>query len=165
MNSIVQSVRGLDTKMNNCKSTVEFGGMMRIKRGIKQKSQRSQIANSYTNIQHSNKKAPAETETKLEPTRGKLNGHMVTTLRDSGCSTVCVDKRLVKPEQLTGIYKACKLMDGTSKTFETATVALDTPYIKDDRILVMCIDDLEFGIVIGDIPGARCKCNPDPNGR
>ena len=52
-------------KMDNCKSTAEFGGMIRMKRGIKQKSQRRQIASSYTNVQHSNKQVPEETETKL----------------------------------------------------------------------------------------------------
>ena len=151
-------------KAETCRTT-EYGGMLRMKRWTKHTPRRSRIVNSTINLRHGEEQVTPAAETNLTRTEEKINGHRVTTLRDSGCSTVCVNKRLVKPEQLTGIYKTCRLMDGTNKRFETATVNLDTPYIKQDRILVMCIEDLEFGIVIGDIPGVRCKCSPDPNWR
>ena len=88
------------------------------------------MVNSTTNLRHGEEQVTPAAETKGTPNEGKINGHRVTILRDSGCSTVCVNKRLVKPEQLTGIYKTCRLMDGTNRRFETATVNLDTPYIK-----------------------------------
>ena len=97
----------------------------------------------------------------LKPTKGRINGHVATTLRDTGCTTVCVNDKLVLPKQRTGRYKTCTLIDGTRKRFEIATVDLDTPYIKQNQVSVMCVKKLEFDIVVGDVPGARCKCNPD----
>ena len=73
----------------------------------------------------------------------------------------CVNEKLFQTHQLTGQYQVCKMIDGTEKRFKTAEVDIDTPYIKQQRASVVCIKDLEFGIVIGDITGARCKCNPN----
>ena len=149
-------------KTEMCRSTSEFGGMLRTKRTT-QKSKRS--ANSHINTQRHIKQTQADTKNVLKPIKGKLNGQLVNTLRDSGCSTICVNKKLVLPEQRTGIYRKCKLMDGTQKEFEIARVNIDTPYIKQERVPVMCVKDLEFDIVIGDVTGARCKCNPNLNWR
>ena len=73
-----------------------------------------------------------------------------------------MNKRLVAPKQLTGRYKICTLMDGAEKRFETAIVDIDTPYIK-QRMQVVCVENPEFDLIIGDVDGARCKCNPDSN--
>ena len=35
--------------------------------------------------------------------------------------------------------------------------------MKQDKISMMCVEELDFGIVVGDIPGARCKCSSNPN--
>ena len=51
-------------------------------------------------------------------------------LRDTG-STACVVKTdFVKPEQMTGSYELCMLIDGVIKHFPTATVEIDTPFYK-----------------------------------
>ena len=71
---------------------------------------------------------------------------------------MCVNKKFVLPEQLTGRYKTCQLKDGTEKRFETATISIDTPYIKHGQIPVLCIEDPEVDRII---KGARCKCNPN----
>ena len=53
-------------------------------------------------------------------------------------------------------------MDGTEKRYEVARVDLDTPYVKQDQVAVLCVEDLEFDIIVGEVLGARCQCDPDP---
>ena len=64
-------------------------------------------------------------------------------------------------QQITGQYKKCRLMDGTEKIFETAIISVDTPYIKQRQMAVMCVENLEVDLIIGNIQGARCECDPD----
>ena len=148
-------------KAETSRANTEFGGMLKTT----QRTNPQRTANNTINTGHCNKQGKKASVTKLKPAKGKINGRRVTTLRDSGCTTICVNKSLVLPTQLTGKYRMCKMMDGTRKRFEMATVALDTPYIQQDKISVMCVEELDFGIVVGDIPGARCKCSPNPNWR
>ena len=49
-------------------------------------------------------------------------------MRDTGSTTCVVKKSLVKPEQMTGSYELCMLIDGIVKRYPTAMVELDTPY-------------------------------------
>ena len=100
---------------------------------------------------------------RFQPAKGKVNNHVVNTVRDTGCSTVCVNKKLVLPEQFTGRHKMCDLIDGTTKTFETAKVNIDTPYIRRKHMPVMCIENPPYDLVIGEVEGARCKCDPNPS--
>lgn len=59
---------------------------------------------------------------------GKLESHDVSVLRDSGCSGVVVKKSLVPPEQFTGQYKLCILIDRTVRRFLIAMVNIDSPW-------------------------------------
>ena len=54
------------------------------------------------------------------------------------------------------------LMDGSERLLETALVNLDTPYIKQSQVVAMCVENPEYDIVVGNIQGARCRCNPNP---
>ena len=121
------------------------------------------MPNTSTRVKQHEEQETTDSQNRLKPVKGIINGHMVDTLRDSGCSTICMDKKLVQPNQLTGRYQTCRLMDGTERRFEIARVNLNTPYIKQEGVLVLCVKDLEFGIVVGDVPGALCKCKPNPN--
>ena len=60
---------------------------------------------------------------------------------------------LVKPEQMTGSYELCMLIDGIVKRYPTAMVELDTPYFS-GRTKVLCMDSPVQDIIIGNIPGA-----------
>ena len=53
-------------------------------------------------------------------------------------------------------------MDGTEKTFQAAVVNIDTSYIRGKQMPVLCIDNPEYDIVVGEVKGAKCKCNPNP---
>ena len=52
-------------------------------------------------------KNQASMSNRFQPVKGKVNNHVVNTIRDTGCSTVWVKKKLVLPEQFTGHYKMC----------------------------------------------------------
>ena len=62
----------------------------------------------------------------------------MSVIRDTG-STVCMVKStLVKPEQMTGSYEWCVLVDGTMKQYPMAVVDLDiTPVYR--RYCALCI--------------------------
>ena len=141
---------------------MEFGGALRT--GQTKKQDERSTPNKKMNISPHNTNKPTA-DNQIQLVTGKVNGQLVTMLRDSGCSTVCVNRNLVSPRQLTGGFKYCKLMDGSTRRFEIAIVNLDTPYVRQDRASVLCIDNPEFDLVVGEIPGVRCKCNPDPEWR
>ena len=44
---------------------------------------------------------------KMPVSQGKVNGHVVTLLRDTGCSGVVIKRELVKDEQLNGKSQLC----------------------------------------------------------
>ena len=85
-----------------------------------------------------------------------------SVMRDTGSTTVCMVKStLVKPEQMTGSYDWCVLIDGTMKRYPTAVVGLDTPYY---AVIskVLCMETPIQDVIIGNTPGAlgaepRCQ--------
>ena len=52
--------------------------------------------------------------------RGSINGTKTIVMRDTGSTTCVVKKSLVKPEQMTGSYELCMLIDGIVKRYPTA---------------------------------------------
>ena len=61
---------------------------------------------------------------------GYVGKHRVNVLRDSGCSTAVVKRSLVEPNQITGKYQHCVLIDGTVKKVEVANIYVNTPFYK-----------------------------------
>ena len=148
--------------VDTCRHASEFGGMMRI-RNYPKKDTYQRTISSNMSINMSNTKKPGVTSNQMKTAQGEINGQVVNVLRDSGCSTVCVNKDLVSQRQFTGRYKHCTLMDGTVRNFQTAVVNVDTPCIKKDKISVLCIENPEVDVVVGEVPGAKCSCSPDPH--
>jgi len=93
-------------------------------------------------------------QTQMVPcSRGSINGTKTILMRDTGSTTCVVKKSLVKPEQMTGSYELCMLIDGIVKRYPTAMVELDTPYFS-GKTKVLCMDNPVQDIIIGNIPGA-----------
>ena len=67
---------------------------------------RKQPDNDNTRMRHC--KNTVNIKDGLRPVKGMINNHVADTLRDTACTTVCVKKKLVLPEQLTGCYKLVK---------------------------------------------------------
>ena len=112
-----------------CRNIKERALMMTSRETDRQRYEtRKQPDNDNTRMRY--RKKAMNIKDGLLPVKGMINNHVADTLRDTGCTTVCVNKKLVLPEQLTGCYKPCTLMDGSERLLETALVNLDTPYIK-----------------------------------
>jgi len=93
-------------------------------------------------------------QTQMVPcSRGRINGTRTVVMRDTGSTTCVVKKSLVKPEQMTGSYELCRLIDAVVKRYPTAMVELDTLYFI-GKTKVLCIDNPVQDIIIGNIPGA-----------
>jgi len=84
---------------------------------------------------------------------GSVNGLQVSTLRDTGSTTCVIKSSLVHPEQYTGLYGRCVLIDGVGKCFPTAIMKVDTPFFK-GVTKALCMDNPIKELIIGNIPGA-----------
>jgi len=60
---------------------------------------------------------------------------------------------LVRPEQMTGSYELCMLIDGVVKQFPTVAVEIDMPFYK-GHAKALCMDHPVQALIIGNIPGA-----------
>ena len=96
----------------------------------------------------------------LKTVKGKVGNRVLNTLRDTGCNTICLRRKFVRGDQMTGKQKTCKLMDGSERTLQTAVVDIDTPYLKKRGATVVSLDleDTKYNLVIGNVRGARCMC-------
>ena len=65
-----------------------------------------------------------------------------------------VKSSLVKPEQMTGSYELCMLIDGVVKRYPTAVVELNTPYYT-GTVKMLCMDTPVQDVIIGNIQGAQ----------
>ena len=100
---------------------------------------------------------------KMQVIYTKVGGKLVSTLRDTGCSTICVNSNLVKDDQLTGETKTFTFLDGNPQQAKVARIDVDTPYLKKEKVEAVCLDNPTFDLVIGEVDNVRCRCNPDPN--
>jgi len=83
-----------------------------------------------------------------------VNNTTTLVLRDTGSTTCVVKSSLIRPEQMTGSYELCMLIDGVVKKYPTAIVDFDTPYYT-GMAKVLCMDTPVQDIIVGNIPGAR----------
>jgi len=83
-------------------------------------------------------------------TVGKVNDTQTMVLRDMGSTTCVVKTSLVKPEQMTGSYELCMLIDGVEKGYPTVVVDLDTPYFR-GKTKVLCMETPLQDIIIDNV--------------
>ncbi|PIK42054.1 hypothetical protein BSL78_21088 [Apostichopus japonicus] len=100
------------------------------------------------------RKAPVE--------QGRVNGRVVSVLRDSGCDGVIIRRELVLPEQFTGQLKPWALADGTIRTIPVARLRIDTPFFS-GIVEASCFRNPLYDILLGNIDGVRGPGDPDPN--
>lgn len=98
---------------------------------------------------------------RMPVSQGKVNGHVVTLLRDTGCSGVVIKRDLVSDDQLNGKTQLCILIDGTKLTAPVANVFIDTPYYT-GNVEAWCMNNPVYDLVLGNIEGARLPGEPDP---
>ena len=85
---------------------------------------------------------------------GKVNGHRVLVMRDTGFGYAAVKTKFVKAEDYLDEYGEVYLLDNTRRRFQKAMVEMDTEPFS-GRIKVLAVDKLVVDCVIGNIDGVK----------
>lgn len=91
---------------------------------------------------------------------GEMYGKRISVLRNSGSNTVIVRRDLVPDSCLTGQASSVVFVDKTAQQLQEAYVKVHTPYFS-GMLLVKCMQDPLYDLVLGNIPGARPPNDPD----
>ena len=81
---------------------------------------------------------------------GKVNGHTVMVMRDTGFAGIAVSSKYVNKQDYTDEYQDVYLLDSTRRKFQKAIVEMDTKYFA-GIYTVLVVDDLIMDCVIGNI--------------
>ena len=73
-----------------------------------------------------------------------------------------MSKDLVPESAYTGRSQTMVMVDYSSRVVPEVKVSIDTPYYKGE-VLALCVEKPLVGFIIGNIPGARERNNPDIN--
>ena len=98
----------------------------------------------------------------MSTVQGFVGEKPVEVLRDTGCSGVIVSKDLVPESAYTGRSQTMVMVDYSSRVVPEVKVSIDTPYHQGE-VLALCVEKPLVGLIIGNIPGARERNNPDIN--
>ena len=98
----------------------------------------------------------------MSTVQGMVGKKPVEVLRDTGCSGVIVSKDLVPESAYTGRSQTMVMVDYSSRVVPEVKISIDTPYYKGE-VLALCVEKPLVGLIIGNIPGARERNNPDIN--
>ena len=98
----------------------------------------------------------------MSTVQGFVGEKPLEVLRDTGCSGVIVSKDLVPESAYTGRSQTMVMVDYSSRVVPEVKVSIDTPYYKGE-VLALCVEKPLVGLIIGNIPGARERNNPDIN--
>ena len=70
-------------------------------------------------------------QSSMPVTDGFVGNIKVKVLRDNGCNAVIVKNSLIESRQLKSESQTCVLADGTRRTFQIATIQVDTPFFQE----------------------------------
>ena len=73
-----------------------------------------------------------------------------------------MSKDLVPESAYTGRSQTMVMVDYSSRVLPEVKVSIDTPYYKGE-VLALCVEKTLVGLIIGNIPDARERNNPDIN--
>ncbi|KAH8033126.1 hypothetical protein HPB51_007647 [Rhipicephalus microplus] len=84
---------------------------------------------------------------------GRLEGNVVTVLRDIDCNTVIVKRSLVPDSKLSGNCQVIRLLDRSEQCLPEAKVFIDSKFFKGVAVGV-CTESLLYDVILGNIEGA-----------
>jgi len=87
------------------------------------------------------------------PVTVKVNGHTVSVLGDTVCTTAVIRRGLVTEEQRTGNFKCYRVLGGSMGRAETAVLDVESP-IFTGKLECLCINSPVCDLIIGNVPGA-----------
>ena len=94
---------------------------------------------------------------------GLVGEKKVDVLRDTGCTGVIVKRDLVDEKQFTGNFGLIMTIARDLVKAPIAKISVNTPYFSGD-VDALCLKDLLFELIIGNVPGARAPNDPDADG-
>ena len=89
-----------------------------------------------------------------------MNGHVVSVLHDTGCTTAVVRDGLVTEQQRTGQFKCYRVMDGSIGKAEVADVDVESACYT-GKVQCLCLKSPACDLVIGNIPEASSGPAPE----
>ena len=98
----------------------------------------------------------------MSTVQGFVGEKAVEVFRDTDCSGVIVSKDLVPESAYTGRSQTMVMVDYSLRVVPEVKVSIYTPYYKGE-VLALCVEKPLVGLIIGNIPGARERNNPDIN--
>ena len=106
------------------------------------------------------KESSVSSLSEMSTVQGFVGEKSVEVLRDTGCSGVIMSKDLVPESAYTGRSQTMVMVDYSSRVVPEVKVSIDTPYYKGE-VLALCVEKPLVGLIIGNIPGAWERNNPD----
>ena len=94
--------------------------------------------------------------------RGRVGEKSVDVLRDTCCSGIVVKRELVSEDHFTGDFNVMLLIDNTARKVPIVNIDVDTTYLK-GQVEAQSLPDPIYGLVIGNVSGARAAYDPDPS--
>ena len=94
--------------------------------------------------------------------RGRVGEKSVDVLRDTCCSGIVVNRELVSEDHFTGDFNVMLLIDNTARKVPIVNIDVDTTYLK-GQVEAQSLPDPIYGLVIGNVSGARAAYDPDPS--
>ena len=85
----------------------------------------------------------------------------IESLRDTGCSGVIIRRKLVDETNFIREMRHIMTVDRTIKRAAMAKVEVDTLFYV-GTVEALCLQDLLFDLIIGNVPGARRSDDPNP---
>ena len=101
----------------------------------------------------------AEAAAELPVRKGAIGDREADVLRDTRCSTAVVRTSFVKDREYTGERRKCVLIDGTMREFETAKLAVSTPFFT-GQLEALVMQSPLCDLIIGNVPGAKGPDDP-----
>jgi len=83
-------------------------------------------------------------------TTGRVNGDKSSVLRDTGCTTIVVRRKLVREEQLTEEFRYYRMLYGTDRRAAVAGVDIETPFMS-GKLPRLCIDTPTCDVIVGNV--------------
>lgn len=91
-----------------------------------------------------------ELENGLKLVKGKVNGQEVWALRDTGCTTVCVARRLVGKLDESHESREISLANGDVWNCPEVTIDLETPFLT-GRVVALVMDNPFSDVIVGNV--------------
>jgi hypothetical protein len=93
----------------------------------------------------------------LPISHGSCNGKDVRVLRDTGATVVVVRRSLVPEGSISKETARLTFADEHSVNAPKAMIDLKCPHFT-GRVEALCLTDIPFDVLLGNIPGATCAC-------